>query len=66
MVIESSSTFLLVCQLSESLSRLFYCIKGNQEIFRMVGYKVYKLEGVRALVCRKLGGVMMYLSFGLQ
>lgn len=63
MAIESSLASLLVCQLSESLFRLLCYTKENQETFRMVGYKIYKLKNMHTLVYHKLGGND---AFGLQ
>jgi hypothetical protein len=54
---------LLVCQLRGPLFRLLCCTKGNQEIFRMVGYKIYRLKSMHTLVYHKLGGVTMHLGF---
>jgi hypothetical protein len=63
MAIGSSSASLLVCQLSESLFRLLYYTKGNQETFKMVSYKIYKLKSMHTLVYHKLGGVTIHLGF---
>ena len=62
MAIESSLASLLVSQLSESLFRLLCYTKENQETFRMVGYKICKLENMHTLACH-LGGVVMHLGF---
>ena len=63
MATESSSASLLMCQLSESLFRLLCYTKENQEIFRMISYKICKLENMHTLMYHKLGGVMMDLGF---
>jgi hypothetical protein len=62
MVIESSSASLLVYQLSESFFHLLCYTKGNQEISKTVGYKIYKLKSKYTLVYHKLGGVIMHLD----
>src|SRR5271156_7202857 len=51
--IESLSVYLLVCQLLESLSPPLCYTKENQETFRMVGYKIYKLENAHTLVHKR-------------
>ena len=51
--IESLSVYLLVCQLLESLSPPLCYTKENQETFRMVGDKIYKLENAHTLVHKR-------------
>jgi len=63
MAIESLLVSLLACQLLESLFHLLYYTKENQETFKMVGCRIYKLENMHTLVYRKMGGVIMHLGF---